>query len=132
MTTYTAAHRFMMTMVLAALLVLGLAPAALAQTQERVGWERTSTSTGQSDSGQVTQSSGIDAPAEGLRGWEATGTATGTSPRVAGDDAPTSTPPASFSPSPTLLYVAAVVGALALAFGGIRLMRPHGGRHGVA
>lgn len=132
MTTYKAAQRFMATMVLAALLVVGSVPAALAQTQERHGWERTSTATGQSDGGQVSQSSGVDAPADGLRGWEATGTATGTSPRVAGGDSPTSTPPTPVSLSPTLLYVAAIVAALALAFASVRLVRPHGGRHGVA
>ena len=132
MTTYTAAQRFMMAMMLAALLVLGLASTATAQTQQGRGWERTSTATGQSDDGQVIQSTGVSAPSDGLRGWETTGTATGSSRRVAVDDAPNSTPPASFSLTPTLLYVAGVVGALALAFAAVRLVRPHGGGHGIA
>ena len=130
MTTHTAATRFMMTMVLATLLVLGLAPAASAQTEERRGWERTSTATGSSDSTRVTQSSGSNVSPDALRGWEATGVATGSTRGVATDDTPITTP--AVSPSPTLLYAAAIVAALAMAFAAARMLRPHSGRHGVA
>lgn len=125
MTAYETIQRVAAAMMLAVLVILAMAPVASAQTEQRHGWERTTVSTGRPDGGELTQSGGPTAPADGLRGWEATGVATGTQPTTS-NDRPVTTTPQPISPSPTLLYVAAIVAALAMAFGTARLLRSPG------
>lgn len=128
MTGYAATRRLVSAFVLAALMVLAVAPAAIAgpASDQLSGWERTSNSGKTQSAGGDSVATGTQvAPVQGLRGWEATGTATGNSPRIAGDGQPVSSPQAP-SFSPTLLYVLAALAAIGVAFGTARMLRPHG------
>lgn len=121
MTAYATTRRVAAAMVLAALVVLA-APAAMAQTatDERSGWERTSTATGQQESAQIPQPTVVQ---DQRRGWESTSVATSGSTRVASDPGPTS-PTTGLSFSSTLLYGLAVLAALSLAVAIVQAMRP--------
>ena len=111
------------------LAVLALAPAAGAAGQDQLsGWERTSTAKGY-DNGQAAragQTSTVAEPGqgtsvEGLRGWEATTTATQRTARVV--HAPSG--PEVFPITSILLYLAGGLGALIVALGVARMVRPN-------
>ena len=120
MTAYGTTRRVAAAMVLMALVVL-TAPAAMAQTDERRGWEKTSTATGQQESAQIPQPTVVQEP---RRGWESTSVATSGSTRVASNPAP-ATPATGLSVSSILLYSLAVLAALSLAVAIVQAMRPH-------
>jgi hypothetical protein len=127
MTAYATTLRLGTALVLAALLVLAVAPAAMAQDATR-GWERTGVSTGQSyDNGQAARAAGGSAATQetvGARGWEATSTAGGTTASASNDDRPVSATPQSPSISPTMLSLLALFAGAIVAFGAVRIIRP--------
>lgn len=110
----------------AVLTVMALAPAAGAQAQDtRSGWERTTTARGESASsatGSTTVSQqGPGTSMQDPRGWEATSSATQRAARIT--TAPSS--PDTFPVTSVLLYLAAGLAALIVAFGVSRMVRPN-------